>query len=258
MKVAILAGGVGSRIAGETELRPKSMVEIGGKPVLWHIMKYCAAFGYQDFVIALGWMGDAIKRYWIDYSSLSSENLTVSLRDGRFVSHESSADDWRIDLVETGHATETGGRIKRLRSYLGHDTFMLTWGDSVSDVDLDGLLRFHRANGKLCTVTVARPPARFGHLEVGEGGLISEFSEKPQTGEGWVNSAFFVCEPQVLEYIDGDDTSWEREPLARLAAERQLVAYRHDGFWQSMDTLRDKMLLDALWEQGAAPWKKWG
>jgi glucose-1-phosphate cytidylyltransferase len=256
VKVAILAGGVGSRLSEETESKPKPMVEIGGQPILWHIMKYYAAFGHTDFVIALGYRGEVIKRFMVDYCSLSS-NLTVSLRDGRFMTHESRVDDWRVDLIDTGQGTETGGRIKRLQPYVGNSTFMLTWGDGVSNVDLDQLLAFHRAQGKLCTMTAVRPPARFGHLEIVDGGLISEFSEKPQTGEGWINGAFFVCEPAVFDFIEGDHTSWEREPLVALAKEGQLVAYQHFGFWQCMDTLRDRRLLETLWDGTEAPWKIW-
>lgn len=256
MKVAILAGGVGSRISEETETKPKPMVEIGGRPILWHIMKYYAHYGYRDFAIALGYKGDYIKRYMIDYASIAND-VTVSLKDGRYMTHDGHHDDWRIDLIDTGQSTETGGRIKRLAPYIGNETFMLTWGDGVSTVDLDELLRFHKSHGKLATLTAVRPPARFGHLEIGGSGEISEFSEKPQTGEGWINGAFFVLEPEVFDYIDGDTTSWEREPLVRLAKEGQLMAFQHYGFWQCMDTLRDKKLLESLWAANEAPWKVW-
>jgi glucose-1-phosphate cytidylyltransferase len=257
VKVAILAGGVGSRLSEETETKPKPMVEIGGRPILWHIMKYYAGFGHKDFAIALGYKGEHIKKFMVDYCSLSA-NLTVSLKDGRYVTHDSAEpDDWRVDLIDTGQGTETGGRIKRLAPYMGNSTFMLTWGDGVSNVDLDALVEFHRSHGKLCTLTAVRPPARFGHLDIGQEGIITEFSEKPQTGEGWINGAFFVCEPAVFDYIAGDDTSWEREPLVRLAKDGQLMAYQHYGFWQCMDTLREKKLLDTLWASGSAPWKIW-
>jgi glucose-1-phosphate cytidylyltransferase len=256
VKVAILAGGVGSRLSEETESKPKPMVEIGGKPILWHIMKYYAAFGHTEFVIALGYKGEVIKRFMVDYCSLSSD-LRVSLRDGRFMTHDRAVDDWQVDLIDTGQATGTGGRVKRLQPYTGNSTFMLTWGDGVSNVDLNQLLAFHRAHGKLCTLTAVRPPARFGHLEISEGGAISEFSEKPQTGEGWINGAFFVCEPAVFDYVEGDHTSWERDPLVRLAKDGQLVAYQHSGFWQCMDTLRDRKLLEMLWESPDPPWKVW-
>lgn len=255
MKVAILAGGLGSRLAEETEIKPKPMVEIGGKPMLWHIMKHYAHYGYDDFVIALGYKGEYIKRYMIDYCSLESD-VTVRLRDGSVSMHDADREDWTICLVDTGQPTATGGRIRRLAPHIGRETFMLTWGDGVSTVDLAALLAFHRAHGKLVTMTAVRPPARFGHLEL-DGDTVSEFSEKPQAGEGWINGAFFVCEPQVFDYVDGDDTQWEREPLERLAKDGQLMAYRHHGFWQCMDTIRDKKLLESLWEAGTAPWKVW-
>ena len=258
MKVAILAGGLGSRISEETEVKPKPMVEIGGQPILWHILKIYAHFDLTDFVIALGYKGEYIKRWMVEYCSLASD-LTVSLKDGQVTPHGNGngrdTEDWTIDLVDTGHDTATGGRIKRLAPYLGDSTFMLTWGDGVADIDLNELLAFHRAHGKLATMTTVRPPARFGHLEL-DGDRVTEFSEKPQLGEGWINGAFFVLEPEVFEYVDGDDTQWEREPLERLAREGQLMAYRHTSFWQCMDTLRDKKLLEELWSNGA-PWRVW-
>jgi glucose-1-phosphate cytidylyltransferase len=255
MKVAILAGGVGSRLSEETESRPKPMVEIGGQPILWHIMKIYANQGFCDFVVALGYKGEVIKRYMVDYCSLTSD-LTVSMGTGDIRLHEGRREDWTVSLIDTGLATQTGGRIKRLQPYLGDSTFMLTWGDGVADIDLHALLAFHRAHGKLATMTAVRPPARFGHLEL-HGDQISEFSEKPQLGEGWINGAFFVLEPGVFDYIDGDETPWERKPLEHLAAEGQLMAYRHEGFWQCMDTLRDKKLLQDLWDSGQAPWRTW-
>lgn len=255
MKVAILAGGVGSRLAEETEIKPKPMVEIGGKPILWHILKHYSHYGYNEFVVALGYKGEVIKKYMVDYASLNG-NLTVQLKSGKVDAHGGSRPDWTVQLVDTGISTLTGGRIKRLAPFIGNETFMLTWGDGVSDVDLHKLLEFHRAHGKLATLTAVRPPARFGHLEF-SGDQIHQFSEKPQTGEGWINGAFFVLEPQVFDYIEGDDTQWEREPLERLAADGQLMAYRHSSFWQCMDTLRDKKLLEDLWAHGGAPWKVW-
>jgi glucose-1-phosphate cytidylyltransferase len=258
MKVAILAGGLGSRISEETEIKPKPMVEIGGRPILWHIMKHYAHHGYRDFVIALGYKGEVIKRYMVEYASLHSD-LTVDLRAGAVRrngnGNGAEPDDWTIDLIETGQETATGGRIKRLAPHVGEGTFMLTWGDGVSNIDLDSLLAFHRSHGKLATLTAVRPPARFGHLEL-DGDRIGEFSEKPQIGEGWINGAFFVLEPGVLDYIDGDATQWEREPLERLAKDGQLMAYRHEDFWQCMDTIRDKKLLEELWKDGA-PWRTW-
>jgi glucose-1-phosphate cytidylyltransferase len=257
MKVAILAGGVGSRISEETEIKPKPMVEIGGRPILWHIMKHYAHYGHTDFAVALGYKGEVIKRYMVDYASLYGD-LTVGLADGRIERKNGAGaeiDDWTVSLVDTGQGTATGGRIKRLAPTIGNETFMCTWGDGVSNVDLDKLLAFHRAHGKLATMTAVRPPARFGHLEL-DGDKISDFNEKPQIGEGWINGAFFVLEPEVFDYVPSDDTMWEREPLERLAREGQLMAYKHEDFWQCMDTLRDKKLLEELWTNGA-PWRTW-
>lgn len=256
MNIAILAGGVGSRLQEETHSRPKPMVEIGGRPILWHIMKYYANAGFTDFHVALGYMGEYIKRWFVDYASLTAD-LTVDLRSGRVRGHGNGGEDWTVNLIDTGQDTATGGRIKRLAPYLRDaGTFMLTWGDGVSTVDLHDLLDFHRSHGRIATLTAVRPPARFGHLELRDD-QISEFSEKPQTGEGWINGAFFVLEPEVFAYIDGDATQFEREPLEGLAKDGELMAYRHYGFWQCMDTLRDKKLLDELWSRGDAPWKVW-
>ena len=256
MKVGILAGGVGTRLVEETVIKPKPMVEIGGRPILWHIMRHYSLYGHNEFVIVLGYKGEYIKKYMVDYSSLHS-NLTVKLRKGEVKVHQTDHHpDWTVDLIDTGLATLTGGRIKRLGPYMGNETFMLTWGDGVSNVNLDKLLAFHRSHGKIATVTAVRPTARFGHLEF-EGDQIREFSEKPQTAEGWINGAFFVLEPEVFDYIEGDQTQWEKEPMEQLARDGQLMAYRHPGFWQCMDTLRDKGLLQDLWVKGNAPWKKW-
>lgn len=256
MKVAILAGGVGTRLVEETVIKPKPMVEIGGRPILWHIMKYYSCYGYNEFVIALGYKGEYIKKYVIEYSSLHS-NLTVSIKNGEVHAHGiNHHPDWTVDLIDTGLETFTGGRIKRLAPYLGNQTFMLTWGDGVSDVKLDELLEFHKSHGKLATLTAVRPTARFGHLEL-NGDKVLEFSEKPQTKEGWINGAFFVLEPGVFDYIDGDQTQWEKKPMEQLARDGQLMAYKHTGFWQCMDTLRDKHLLNDLWDSGKAPWKIW-
>jgi glucose-1-phosphate cytidylyltransferase len=255
VRVAILAGGVGSRLQEETEVKPKPMVEIGGRPILWHIMKHYYRHGFDDFVVALGHKGDYIKRWALDLAVMQGD-VTVSVGDGQVVPHEGQRDNWTVTLVDTGGKTQTGGRIKRLAPHLGDGTFMLTWGDGVSDVDLRRLLEFHRSHGKLATMTAVRPPARFGHMEL-DGPLVTEFSEKPQAREGWINGAFFVLEPPVLGYIDSDGTHWEREPLEQLAAEGQLMAYRHESFWQCMDTLRDKVLLEAMWASGEAPWKTW-
>jgi len=256
VKVAILAGGVGSRLSEETELRPKPMVEIGGRPILWHIMKHYSQAGFHQFVIALGYKGDAIKRYMLDYRSLAG-NLTVRMAEGenRAV-NENPPEPWEVELIETGERTATGGRIKRLAPLLGNETFMLTWGDGVSNVDLEKLIEFHRRHGKLATVTAVRPPARFGKLTL-DGDAVVRFQEKPQLDEGWINGAFFVLEPGVFELIQGDQTQWEREPLETLARDGQLMAYKHHGFWQCMDTLRDKKHLEQMWGLGNAPWKTW-
>ena len=259
MKVAILAGGKGSRLPEETDVKPKPMVEIGGRPILWHIMKHYSHYGHNEFAIALGYKGEVLKKYMVDYASMQSD-LTVHVGTGEFVTHEgshlTSPPNWKVDLIDTGQETLTGGRIKRLKPYINGSTFMLTWGDCISNIDLGELLKFHRSHGKLATLTAARPPARFGHLEF-DGDQVVEFSEKPQTAEGWINGAFFVLEPQVFEYINGDRTQWEREPLERLAKEGQLMAYKHEGYWQCMDTLREKHILEAIWQSGNPPWRTW-
>lgn len=255
MKVVILAGGYGSRLAELTEVKPKPMVEIGGQPILWHIMMHYSFYGFNHFIIALGYKGYIIKKYLMEYCSLHS-NLTVKVKNDEIKMHDGHKPDWTVDLIETGISTQTGGRIKRLAPYIGHERFMLTWGDGVSDVNLGDLIAFHESHGKLATVTAVRPPARFGHLEL-DGDEIVEFSEKPQAKEGWINGAFFVLEPEVFNYIKGDQTEWEREPMEQLAKNRQLRAYRHNSFWKCMDTLRDKKMLDKLWESGSAPWKVW-
>lgn len=254
MKVGILAGGFGSRLAEETEIRPKPMVEIGGYPILWHIMRHYAYYGFDKFVIGLGYKGEYIKKYFADYCALGG-NVLVDFKNGSISGNRSTL-DWEVSLIETGIRTNTGGRIKRLKPYLGKDTFMLTWGDGVSDIDLRKLLDFHRSHGKLATLTAVRPAARYGHLEL-NGRRVVRFSEKPQTAEGWINGAFFVLEPAVFDYIQGDDTQFEREPLENLARDGQLMAFLHDSFWQCMDTLREKYILQELWESGHAPWKVW-
>lgn len=255
MKVAILAGGYGSRLAEETEIKPKPMVDIGGRPILWHIMRHYAHYGYDEFVIALGYKGEVIKKYMVDYCSLNS-NLKVKLSTGEVETNGGFRPDWTVELVDTGVSTLTGGRIKRLAPYIGNERFMLTWGDGVSDVNLDDLLKFHRSHGKIATLTAVRPTARYGHLDL-NGSRVLVFSEKPQAEEGWINGAFFILEPEVFDYIEGDETVWEREPLERLAMDGQLMAYKHDSFWQCMDTLREKHLLEKLWQSGNPPWKIW-
>jgi glucose-1-phosphate cytidylyltransferase len=233
------------------------MVEIGGKPILWHIMMHYAGYGYRDFVIALGYKGEYIKQWMVQYSTLWGD-MSVNTGTGnttRYAPRRENS-DWNVDLVYTGQDTQTGGRIKRLKKWLNGERFFLTWGDGVSDVNIAELLEFHKSHGKLATVTAVRPPARFGCMEF-EGDRVTSFSEKPQTSEGWINGAFFVLEPEVFDYIEGDDTQFEKAPLEGLARDGQLVAYRHESFWQCMDTLRDKVLLEKLWQKGNPPWKTW-
>ncbi len=253
MKVVILAGGTGSRLSEETTARPKPMVEIGGKPMLWHIMNIYACHGYKDFLVACGYKGEVIKEYFQNFVVHNSD-LFVNLRDGSYRVGNSSAPDWQVGLIDTGLETLTGGRLKRLRALLGDATFMVTYGDGVANIDIRALVAFHKKHAKLATVTAVSPIARFGSLHL-EGDGVAGFIEKPQTGQGWINGGFFVFEPQVLDYIAGDNTALEREPLEQLAAEGQLMAYRHTGFWQPMDTLRDKQFLESLWASGHAPWK---
>lgn len=255
MKTIILAGGYGTRLAEETGTKPKPMVEIGGQPILWHIMQIYAAFGYREFVTALGYKSEVIKRYFLDLHH-ARHNVSVQLASGRVEVHPASrTDDWTVHMIETGLDTDTGGRLKRLAPYIGNGTFMMTYGDGVADVDIGKLVAFHRGHGRLATVTGVRPPSRFGGLRL-DGELVVEYVEKPQLGEGWINGGFFVLEPQVLDLIAGDETRFEREPLETLARSGQLMAYLHDGFWQPMDTLRDVRLLNELWGKGAAPWKR--
>ncbi|MFN8376876.1 MAG: glucose-1-phosphate cytidylyltransferase [Anaerolineae bacterium] len=257
MKVVILAGGMGTRLAEETTVKPKPMVEIGERPILWHIMKGYAHYGFKEFVIALGYKGEIISRYFLDYYMLSSD-LTVNLGTGETQFHDRQREDWIVHLIDTGLKTMTGGRIGRLSKWLHDDTFMVTYGDGVSNIDIDALLAFHRAHGKLATVTAVRPPARFGGL-LFDGDMVREFTEKPQIGEGWINGGFMVFEPQVLNYIEGDHTILESQVLEKLASEGQLVAYRHgsnSAFWQCMDTVRELHLLQDHWQRGA-PWKVW-
>jgi len=255
MKVVILAGGFGTRLQEETTVKPKPIVEIGGQPILWHIMNIYAAHGYKEFIVALGYKGEVIKNYFLNYYYLRN-SFSIRLNNGHVDVHDSGCEDWIVHLIDTGLRTETGGRIKRLAPWIGNETFMMTYGDGVANINIRELAAFHRRNGKLATVTAVRPPARFGGLSF-SGDLVARFEEKTQIGEGWINGGFFVLEPKVLDYIEGDTIAWEREPLERLAEEGQLVAYRHDGFWQCMDTLRDVRLLESLWAKGQAPWKVW-
>ena len=255
MKVVILAGGLGTRLAEETEVRPKPMVPIGGKPILWHIMKYYASFGFKEFVVALGYKGDDIKRYFLDYHALQ-RSLTIDLASGRVEFHDADADDWTVHLIETGLNTQTGGRLRRLRGWLDDGTFMLTYGDGVSNVDIEKLLQFHRDHKRVATLTAVTPPARFGALVLRDPD-VARFTEKPVAGEGWINGGFMCMEPKVFEYLHGDDDNLEVDILERLAADKELAAYRHDQFWQPMDTLRDVRMLDGMWQSGKAPWKRW-
>ena len=257
MRVVILAGGLGTRLAEETSVRPKPMVEIGGRPLLWHIMKSFAHHGAREFCVALGYKGDFIKRYFLDYYHAHTQGaVTIDLATGQVETDHQETEDWRVHLVDTGQETNTGGRVRRLRGLLDDGTFMATYGDGVCDVDMGQLLEFHRSHGRIATVTAVRPPARFGGL-VFDGDLVSHFTEKPQAGEGWINGGYLVFEPAIFDYLIDDKSSLESNALERLAADGQLAAYRHEGFWQCMDTLRDKNLLERLWEQQAAPWAVW-
>jgi glucose-1-phosphate cytidylyltransferase len=253
VKVVILAGGLGTRLAEKTVDIPKPMVEIGGRPIIWHIMKSYAAHGFKEFVIALGYRGEVIKDYFVNYRYRAC-SLKVDMASGNVTVCDGGTEDWTVHLLDTGLNTQTGGRVKRAAQYLGREPFMLTYGDGVSDLDIHRLIEFHRAHGKLATVTAVRPPARFGHMTV-DRQRVTHFEEKPQIGEGWINGGFFILEPDVVDYIEGDLTHWEREPMGQLAAEGQLLAYQHEGFWQCMDTLRDVQMLEGLWQSGNAPWK---
>lgn len=255
MKVAILAGGVGNRLGGDTTEGPKPLVEIGGHPILWHIMSHYSAHGFAEFVIAVGYQGEMIKRYFADFN-LAAHDVRIRVKTGDVQIHGDSHElDWVVDVVDTGRWTESGGRVRRLAPFLGNETFMFTFGDAVSDIDLRDLLEFHRSHGKLATVTAVHPPPRFGELRLDED-RVTEFSEKPM-GSGWINGGFMVLEPEVIDYIDGDDVPIAPEPMQRLVKDDELVAYRHDGFWQSMDSMRDKVLLEELWQSPSPPWRVW-
>ncbi len=254
MKVVILAGGVGSRLSEETDVRPKPMVEVGHRPILWHIMKHYSHFGFDDFVLCLGYKGEVIKRYFSD-ALADSGDITVDFANGSIERHPATRERWRVTMVDTGPHSETGGRLLKVREHLGDEPFLMTYGDGVADVDLGGLLEFHRAHGRLATVTAVHPIARFGQLQL-DGDAVVRFDEKPQLDQGWVNGGYFVLEPSIFDYIPGD-VDWAKEPLEFLAAAGELAAFRHESFWQCMDTLRDKLLLDDLWQRGKAAWKVW-
>jgi len=252
MKVVLLAGGLGTRLSEYTNLIPKPMVSIGGKPILWHIMQTYAAYGHKDFYVALGYKAEVIKEYFLNYRVINS-NFTINLGSGAIDPHEFSPVDWRITLVDTGESSMTGGRVKRLKKYIGDETFMLTYGDGVADIDIEKLIAFHKSHGKMITVTAVRPPARFGEMKLGLDGYVESFKEKPQMNEGWINGGFFIVNPEFFDLIADDSTLLEREPLEIATIKGELMAYRHDGFWHCMDTKRDQEMLEKIWKEGA-PW----
>ncbi|MGB9714865.1 MAG: glucose-1-phosphate cytidylyltransferase [Thermodesulfovibrionales bacterium] len=256
MKTVILAGGFGTRLSEETNSRPKPMVEIGGKPILWHIMNIYSAYGINEFIICLGYKGEIIKEYFLNFYTFNND-LTIDLATGETIIHGGNQPNWKVHLVDTGLYTQTGGRLKRVRKWIEEeDTFMFTYGDGVGDINIDELLAFHKSHGKLATVTTVRSPARFGRIRFDKDRVI-EFYEKPQEAEGWINGGFFVLNPKVIDYIDNDEDIWERAPVERLARDGQLMGYRHYGFWSCMDTLKEKKYLEELWNSGKAPWKIW-
>lgn len=256
MKVVLLAGGLGTRLSEETVLRPKPMVEIGGMPILWHIMKIYSAHGYNDFIVCLGYKGYVVKEYFANYF-LHKSDVTIDLKGNSMEVHDSQAEPWKITLVDTGNDSMTGGRIKRIKQHVGNQPFMVTYGDGVSDVNITELVKYHQSKGKLCTVTSVQPSGRFGAINLNDDDSVDSFMEKPKGDGAWINGGFFVCEPGVFDYIDGDSTIWEREPMEKIAEDKQMVAYKHNGFWKPMDTLRDKFELEEDWTQKKAKWKIW-
>lgn len=257
MKVVILAGGLGTRLAEETDTRPKPMVEIGGMPILWHIMKIYSSYGFNDFIVCLGYKGYVIKEYFANLF-LHNADVTIDIKNNKLEVHNNLAEDWKITLVETGQNTLTGGRIKRIQKYIGNETFMLTYGDGVSNVNISELIKFHNEHKKNCTVTAVQPSGRFGVLQINQESFVESFHEKRTEDIGWINGGFFVCNPEVFNYItEGDNSIWERDPLETLAKEKQLLCYKHPGFWRPMDSLKDKMDLNQLWDLGKAEWKIW-
>ena len=257
MKVIILAGGYGTRISEQSHLMPKPMIEIGEKPILWHIMKYYSSFGHNDFIICCGYKQYVIKEFFADYYLHMCDVTFDFTNENSMTVHSNSTEPWKVTLIDTGLSTMTGGRIKRVSKYIGEESFMMTYGDGVADVDVNELVAFHRRHGKIATLSAIQPGGRFGMLDIGDGNTISRFKEKSKEDGGWINGGFMVLETGIMDYIEGDETVFEKEPLERLASENQLMAYRHDGFWQCMDTMRDRELLERLWKEGEAPWKKW-
>lgn len=256
MKVVILAGGLGTRLSEETILRPKPMVEIGGMPILWHIMKIYSSYGYNDFIICLGYKGYVVKEYFANYF-LHKSDVTIDLSSNSVNVHDSQAEPWKITLVDTGNDSMTGGRIKRIKKHVGNEAFMLTYGDGVSNVNIEELVKFHQSHGKYCTVTSVQPSGRFGALNLGDDKTVESFMEKPKGDGAWINGGFFVCEPQIFDYIAGDATIFEKEPMENIAKDGQMKAFNHVGFWKPMDTLRDKHELEADWSNNVAKWKTW-
>jgi glucose-1-phosphate cytidylyltransferase len=256
MKVVLLAGGLGTRLSEETSLRPKPMVEIGGMPILWHIMKIYSSHGYNDFVICLGYKGYLIKEYFANYF-LHKSDVTIDLKNNSVKVDDSKAEPWTITLVDTGNESMTGGRIKRIQKYIGNEPFLLTYGDGVSNVDITELVKYHKTNGKLCTVTAVQPSGRFGALNLADNDQVDSFMEKPKGDGSWINGGFFVCEPAVFDYINGDSTVFEKEPMENIAAQGEMIAFKHNGFWKPMDTLRDKQELESDWQSNEAKWKVW-
>jgi glucose-1-phosphate cytidylyltransferase len=256
MKVVILAGGIGSRLSEETGVKPKPMVEIGGRPILWHIMKIYSYYGFDDFIICLGYKGYVIKEYFINYC-LHMSDVTVDIRNNTMDIHQNLAEPWKVSLIDTGERTQTGGRIKRIKSFTDDESFMMTYGDGLSDIDINKLHNYHIGKKKIITVTAVKPPGRFGSLIINRDGVVSSFVEKPLGDGSWINGGFFVMEPEIFDYIADDQTSLEAEPLEKLAGTGQMAAYEHSGFWQAMDTMRDKNALEALWNSGKTPWKVW-
>jgi len=257
MKVVILAGGFGTRLSEETDIKPKPMVEIGGYPIIWHIMKLYSAYGYNDFLVCLGYKGYLIKEYFANYF-LHVSDVTFNLKTGKMILQRSNSEDWQVTLVDTGLNTMTGGRIKKIKNFIGNNTFLLTYGDGVSDADIKSLVKYHKKNHKYATLIAVRPPGKFGSLILETSGKVKKFIEKPAGDGSWINGGFFVLEPEIFDYIKGDNTYWERDPLENLAKDGQLIAYKHYGFWRCMDTLRDKRELEELWKSGNPPWKIWG